>query len=351
MKNLFPLGVVLVLTVAMVAVEIGEGRSVLVMPLPMPISYSGPLPEYCVLKEESSGQERLAAGTPVPMTPVVNGLELGQVPPPTEVSVAPATSEPQIVSPTDLPVTVEPTATPNLGPPFKILHTDDDFSPRNFHVLFVGVGYTSEENPVELAKLIEDVRGNFEGLRVDFAYVDKPFDLAFVQQSTTILFENDQERVELLAVLRSRYPVDSVIIAVKTNVLAGTSLNNGSVIILTSNNPAANYITTHELGHQLGLGDAYQVGYYKPAKFPNSEFFYLDDMPNYLVKALNQLGTMPPMFEAGTCNGRKLYTFYDNFYNLMGLYVFNGPRPWGDSAFTPLQLQIMKDKIVSLRGE
>jgi len=57
------------------------------------------------------------------------------------------------------------------------------------------------------------------------------------------------------------------------------------------------------------------------------------------------------MFEAGTCNGRKLYTFYDNFYNLMGLYVFNGPRPWGDSAFTPLQLQIMKDKIVSLRGE
>ena len=297
------------------------------------------------------------------MTPVINGLELGQEAPPatsTEVVVTP--TEEHVVIPTSesvLAATIEPTPvtapTPTGVPvnnsPLNI-ERPADFSPLNFHVLFVGVGFDPDEIPGEMDRLMSSrIRQNFQGLAVDFAYVKEPVHLNFQHLGTIILFTNDQERIDLLSLVRSQYPADSVVIAVKMNEMVGTSLNSGEVIIFSSNNLAVEYLTTHELGHQLGLGDAYEVGYFRPSEFPNSEMFYLDDMPDYLVKALNKLGTMPPMYEAGTCNGRKLYTFYDNYFNLMGLYVFDGPRPWGDTAFTPLQLIIMKNRIAELKGE
>jgi len=51
------------------------------------------------------------------------------------------------------------------------------------------------------------------------------------------------------------------------------------------------------------------------------------------------------MYKMGTCNGRKVYTFYETKNNLYGNYSPQEPNSWGDSVFTPLQILIMNDFI------
>jgi hypothetical protein len=96
------------------------------------------------------------------------------------------------------------------------------------------------------------------------------------------------------------------------------------------------------------MGDGY-MRYYAPGELPDSELFYQDDMPRILSDALKKLGTVPPMYEAGTCNGKKLYQFYKSSNNIYGNYNPQGPNPWGDTFFTPLQIIEMNDYIAALK--
>jgi hypothetical protein len=73
-------------------------------------------------------------------------------------------------------------------------------------------------------------------------------------------------------------------------------------------------------------------------------------MPDFLARSLDELGYIPPLYEAGTCNSKKIYTFYESSNNIMGNYNPQGPSSWGDSVFTPLQIQIMNDHVKQLKG-
>jgi hypothetical protein len=77
--------------------------------------------------------------------------------------------------------------------------------------------------------------------------------------------------------------------------------------MVTGSDPNSIMMASHETAHLLGLGDGYKA-YYPDEYLPNSELFYLDAMPRILSDALKKVKTIPPLYEVGTCNGRKLYT-------------------------------------------
>ena len=68
-----------------------------------------------------------------------------------------------------------------------------------------------------------------------------------------------------------------------------------------------------------------------------------------LARALEELGETPPMYIAGTCNGRMLYTFYNSLENVYGNVPVGGlPAEYLNSLeFTPLQILEMNDYISS----
>ncbi|KKT49594.1 MAG: hypothetical protein UW41_C0004G0015 [Candidatus Collierbacteria bacterium GW2011_GWC2_44_18] len=307
-----------------------------------PTPFSGILFDHCKLPENSSGQEQVKAGTPVPVTPVVNGADWSD-----------PTATPSIAIPNETMATAVnvpmATTTPSMeGIRLQAVITDD-FNGDNYHVVIVGVGYSEEEIATEFVSIIGGLKSNFRDVKVDFTYILQPVDVSFDSQGPRITFTRDEDRLILTERIKAIYPADSIVVAVKTNLIAGSSYNHENILILTTNNPGAVFIATHEIAHQLGLGDGYKTFYF-PRELPNSELFYLDEMPDYLVQALNERGVTPPMYIAGTCNGRVLYTFYETKNNIMGNYAPEGRNPWGESWFTPIQLQIMNDKIRDLRG-
>ena len=320
-----------------------ENRSIQpVNTMATPMPYDGPLFDHCKLSENSSGEVKMKAGTPVPVTPVVNGADWSDPTSTPSVEVVPSETRVLTVN--------TPTATPIPfmdGIQLQAVITED-FKSDNYHVVIVGVGYSEDEIVSEFANIINGLKSNFRDVKVDFTYIRQPVDVSFDNQGPRITFTRDEDRRILTEKVKAVYPADSIIVAVKTNLIAGTSYNLDGVLVLTTNNPGSVFIATHELGHQLGLGDGYKF-YYFSSELPNSELFYLDEMPNYLVQALNELRVVPPMFVAGTCNGRMLYTFYETKNNIMGNWGPEGPNPWGDSWFTPVQLQIMNDYIRKLR--
>lgn len=299
--------------------------------MPIPVPYVGTLFDHCKLSASPEPIAQLNAGTPVPMNPVDVGADWSLKP----------VAAPEVLGTTSL--------TPDIDTLKLQIVKRNDFDANHFHVVLIGAGYSEEEIATELPKIIDGLKINFKDIKVDFTYVLQPVDVDFESLSTRITFVHDEDRIKIIDNIRATFPADSIIMAVKTNTIAGSSYNGQNMIVLTANNPAVMYISTHEIGHQLGLGDGYRE-YFNPNTFPNSELFYLDDMPNYLVLALNELGSMPPLYVAGTCNGRLLYTFYETKNNIMGNYWPEGPNSWGESPFTPLQMQIMNNYIKIRQG-
>ena len=302
--------------------------------------------EYCQLNENSNDSDRASAGTPIPSKAVVIG------PTPTTVAEIVPTptfgiSEAQVATPV-----FEPTAAPTSEPLALLTQIEvvnvGQFEKNNWHFVFIGVGYSRDENPYQMAKVIELVEKNFEGVDVDFAYIKEPLNLDFNRIDLRVELNSRLEGAALFSKIKTVYPVDSLIIGVNTSDVFGTSarmrITDFSYAILTLSNPSVGLIATHEMGHQLGLSDGYQA-YNPPEILPNTELFYLDGMPVSLARALSKLEETPPMYKMGTCNGRKVYTFYETKNNLYGNYSPQEPNSWGDSVFTPLQILIMNDFI------
>lgn len=304
---------------------------------PTPIVNREPF-EYCQLGQTAGLAEKAQAGTPIPSQPV----ELGTIP--TEAQNRPE----DINKPTS-----EPTTQPTSGLESWQVETVDigNFRNNNFHLVTIGVGFTEEENRVELTKLISELQIVFAKVKIDFAYVKKPLlvDLGHIDQKVDFTNSNDYEK--LLAKIRQVHPADGFILGLKTPLLLGTAVSGRRrYTIFTASDPIFGlYLEIHELGHILNLGDGYKR-YYPPGYLPNSELFYLDGMPWYLSNAIGKLESIPPLYEMGTCNGRKIYTFYETSNNIMGQYNPQTPNPWGNSIFTPLQIQIMNDFIQLIKG-
>ena len=300
--------------------------------------------EYCVLQEDSGLANQINAGTPVPMQPVYLG------PTPTvQVQTEPQATDTPEPGPTP---TFEPTATQPVYDELNGWQVEvadmGGFKEDNFHMVIIGVGYTDEaQNEAKLREIISSLKVNFMEVTVDFAYVKSPLNLNLLHADQAVDFANSRDLGKLLAKIRDVYPVDSVLIAIETPSFLGTS-DNRHFAVLTGSDPNSLNVASHETAHLLGLGDGYRA-YYPERILPNSELFYLDSMPRILSDALAKLDSTPPMYEVGTCNGRKLYTFYERSNNRMSDYNPQGPNSWGDSLFTPLQIQVMNNFIATLK--
>jgi len=321
--------------------------------LPAPITDDLPPYEYCVLQENPGRASQIQAGTPIPMEPV----PLGPTPTQVTATLAPVLpTEPVATEPlqtSESTTTFEPSATQlvyNEFDSWQVAVTDMGvFKESNFHVVVIGVGYAGRaQNEVELSEIISGLEVNFAGVRVDFAYVQSPLNLNLEHVDQVVDFSNPKDLESLLAKIRRVHPVDSVAVAIYTPLYLGTS-DTKSFALLTGSDPNSLTIASHEIAHLLGLGDGYR-DYYPDGFLPNSELFYLDGMPRILSDTLPKLESIPPMYEVGTCNGRKLYTFYERANNIMSDHNPQGPNSWGDSLFTPLQIEVMNNFIATRKG-
>jgi hypothetical protein len=317
--------------------------------LPTPIIGEEPF-EYCVYQEDSSVANQINAGTPVPMEPVFLG--------PTPTMQIPI--EPEF---TETPLSTEPTPTPESTPTFEPTATQPvyneidawqvevvdpgNFKEKNFHFVVIGVGYTDEANEPKLREIVSGLEINFAQVNVDFAFVQSSLNVNLEHADQAVDFSNQEDLENLLAKIRTEYPVDSIIIAIETSLYLGTS-DTRHFAMSSGSDPNSLLMATHETAHLLGLGDGYKA-YYSDGMLPNNELFYLDSMPRILSEALLKLDNIPPMYDVGTCKGKSLYTFYERSGNIMSDYNPQGPNSWGDSLFTPLQIQIMNDYVDSLK--
>lgn len=228
--------------------------------------------------------------------------------------------------------------------PIKVINVGS-FDPKNAHLVYIGVNYSEAENEKALNTLISKILPNFKGINVDFAYVNLPAKLEFNHIEQEIVYSNPNDETELIQKIKKVYPVDYLVIAVNTNVALGAPENKSA--IFSSGRSDSDFIETHEIGHLFGLYDGYET-YYKPGTIPNTELFYIDSIPYFVNEELKKLPETPPLYLMGTCLGKPVYTFYDPNNNIMGDYDFDpSDRSWGDTAFTPLQIQIMNDYILS----
>jgi hypothetical protein len=305
--------------------------------------------EYCIPKKDSGLANDMLAGTPVPMEPVILG------PVPTLSALAMLGSAETQVPNASAPIP-EPTATPQVYNEFNNWQVEavgmGQIRQSNFHIVVVGTGFkTPEENEAKLRGIISGLETNFKGVNIDFVYIRNPVDINLKHADQVVNFSDEKDFGKLLTRIKSVYPADGVAIAVETSTYLGAS-NTLEYSLFTATDPNVIGDASHEIGHLLGMGDGY-MRYYKPGELPDSELFYSDDMPDdmprILSDALKKLGTVPPIHEAGTCKGRKLYQFYESSNNIYGNYNPQGPNPWGDTFFTPLQIIEMNDYIAALK--
>jgi len=316
------------------------------MVLPTPIAQMEAPYEHCIVSENTGLAYQANAGTPIPTTVVAINTPI-----PTETLFDQPTAAPTMV-PTEIPETVKPTPIPTeipFDPDLGEIIQVGTFDPNNYHVVIVGVGYQPNINQYTMIETIMGLNRNFSQVRIDFAYAKNSImaKLQGVEQNAQ-LSKGDSET--LIKKIRSMAPADIVVLLVNTNQGLGVTLrrNDGmNYIVITGEVTDTVFDASHEIAHGLGLSDGYNE--YIPNQIPGSELFYLDSMPTFLVKALEKMGTVPPIYEDGTCEGKKLYRFYPKQGNIMATYQPEGPYPWGDNIFTPLQVVIMNDFVQNLR--
>ena len=309
--------------------------------LPTPITNGQQAYEYCVLQEDAGLASQIDAGTSVPMDPVTLG------PTATEVPVLPTEAPQPIFTPTFEPTATQPVYNELDG--WQVTVTDiGKHKASNFHIMVIGVGFTdTAENEASLSELISGIEVNFAQVRVDFAYVQNPLNLNLKHADQAVDLANPKDYAALMAKIRKVHPADSLVIAISTPLYLGQA-NGWQFAMVTGTDPNSIRMASHETAHLLGLGDGYRTSY-PDGYLPDSELFYLDAMPRMLSDALPKLKSMPPIYKVGTCKGKPLYTFYERSNNIMSDYNPQGPNSWGDSLFTPLQIQIMNDFVAALK--
>ena len=174
-----------------------------------------------------------------------------------------------------------------------------------------------------------------------------PLNINLEHADQAVDFSDPKDFADLMVKIQKVHPANSLVVAIDTSLYLGQA-DGWKFAMVTGSDPNSVFMASHETAHLLGLGDGYK-GFYPDGYLPDSELFYLDGMPRMLSDALPKLKSMPPLYEVGTCNGRKLYTFYERSNNVMSDYHPQGPNSWGDSFFTPLQIQIMNDYIAALK--
>lgn len=297
--------------------------------------------DYCKPPSTPVPSISFAEGTPVAMTPVVIGADWSDTPVPMVIA--------QIATP--IPPTAIPT--PDIALVNPVVIDGVGFNDRNYHVIMVPVGYKESEVDSEMSKLMTDLEGRFKGVNIDFGYINAPIDIPLNFIGVRVYPQNPDDVQRLLQKVRLKNPTDSLVVALKTNQILGTSYNGQNYAIFTLNNPLGWFIAAHEIGHQLSLRDGYQ-DYFLPGKLPSTELFFGDSMTEQMARALKELGKIPPVYLVGTCNGHSVYRFYNGQNDIYANYNFDPskvPNSWGDTTFTPLQIQIMNDYVSDLRGK
>lgn len=301
--------------------------------------------EYCIVNDQTSPAKRDYLGTPMPqeVVQIINTV-VPEVPTVENVAIMPVTqTEATSIPP---PVSTEtPAFKPNLGQIVQV----GAYSESNYHVVFVGLGYPIEETQQILTSTILEVYGNFAEIQVDFAYAKNPI-LASLSGVGVQAQLSGKDSKTLIRKVREMAPADILVIVVNTDRDLGVTrfgTDGMNYIVLTGQRWDTWYAVTHEIAHGLGLNDGYND--HLEDQIPGSELFFADEMPKYLSRAINELGYTPPVYEVGTCKGRKLFRFWPQQGNIMSSYAPQGPFPWGSNAFTPLQVVIMNQYVEDLR--
>lgn len=308
--------------------------------------------DYCKFPEDPNASEMIRSGTPVPFESVVMR--------PPVINDNTVTGENPIISVTGTQgptTTVEALPTPSPTPLPENFGLDnlkveitkpENYDEGNIHVVFVGIGFGEDENILEFEEFTEIMAVNFEGVKIDFAYLKSPVNMDFEHAGVSVRFKDSEEQRLLARKIRQTYPMDSMLIGINTDADLGTSyyhkFNNFGFAMISMGDPHAPRDATHEIGHQLGLEDGY-MEYLDSGAFPNSELFYANSMPVSLHDALVDLGYTPPLYEVGTCEGRPLYSFYESNNNIMRDYEPTYDNSWGNLMFTPVQIQIMNNDV------
>lgn len=298
--------------------------------------------EYCVVNEQTSPAKRDYVGTPMPQEVVQINTTVPEEQPTIEnVVIVPVTQ-------TEVPTAVF-TETPAFKPDLGQIVQVGAYSESNYHVVFVGMGYPIEETQQILTSTILEVYGNFAEVQVDFAYAKNPI-LASLSGVSVAAQLSEKDSKTLIRKVREMAPADILVIVVNTDRDLGVTrlgMDGMNYIVLTGQRWDTWYAVTHEIAHGLGLNDGYND--YLEDQIPGSELFFADEMPKYLSRAIDELGYTPPVYEVGTCKGRKLFRFWPQQGNIMSSYAPQGPFPWGSNVFTPLQVVIMNNYVDSLK--
>lgn len=222
------------------------------------------------------------------------------------------------------------------------------FQATKAHIYFVPVGFPDDGKGIK--DLVEEIVQRFSGVNADFGLVDASVPVGIVTYGRHPEVNNWDE----VGPLVTRLEADGIVFVVNTPLYIGQEFNPtltlgstkypiGVAIFGAGAETDPIFTGTHETSHILGLDDGYQDAY-NPERLPNSELFYLDNMPAKLKAALKGMPTLPTLYDMGSCQGRELYSYSDPVNNIMGSHKLQGGKV---PPFSELQLRIMNNYIRS----
>ena len=192
--------------------------------------------------------------------------------------------------------------------------------PETYNIIFVPIGYENEDKiEKRMEGIIDVVDSAYQGVSVDFSYLkfSVPVGVGNIERLPLILDYNEPNT--LLDKIQMEYPAHTMMFVVNSNIHLGSAGRYG-IMSGESMHPA--YLSIHEAGHLLGLGDGYKR-YYGKSRINGTELFTDIKKVSPITKRAYDL-LLPDIVEVdGVCNGKQVHSFYENGTDIMDRFYSN----------------------------
>ena len=221
--------------------------------------------------------------------------------------------------------------------------TSDELSKYKLNIVFVPVGYEDNQKLEEKMTEVVDIASEaFERLPLNFAYLNKsvPVELEYLER--IVFFSQEDDAKFIYSKISKVYPGDKLVFIINTEKRVGISQFKGKFALL-SGEVDLNYVLIHEMGHLFALDDGYQRYYPKSSLNGSELFFDKSEIPRWVSLANVSLNA-PEIPVNGVCNGKQVYSFYENGTDIMDRSFTKEQIEKmiaEDSLFNPLQKEIM----------
>lgn len=212
-------------------------------------------------------------------------------------------------------------------------------SPDKFSVVLVPVGYSDPaEIKSRLGRLSRRLVKIYHDVNVSFAYLNTSIPVGVVAADKHRSVPDFQDSINTMRKIQAAYPsVDRLFFILNTTDYLGVG---GSFPAAAGENPQADALAAHELGHSLDLDDGYQ-DYYGPTLATTELITSTDVITGALARAYLSLAPPPPLVPTGgVCLGDPVFAFYavpqDNIMISINKSAIK---------FNPLQIELMNNYI------